>query len=58
MVRTAPAPTTTRASLGELVRHFLYLGTFGFVGPVALIGFIPRDLVERWHGAAGSAFAP
>jgi chromate transporter len=42
-----PAPTTTRASLAELVRYFLYLGTFGFGGPVALIGFMHRDLVER-----------
>jgi hypothetical protein len=25
----------------------LYLGTFGFGGPVALIGFMHRDLVER-----------
>jgi chromate transporter len=43
----APTPTTTRASLAELVRYFLYLGTFGFGGPVALIGFMHRDLVER-----------
>jgi chromate transporter len=42
------APTTgTRASLGALVRYFLYLGTLGFGGPVALIGFMHRDLVER-----------
>ncbi len=37
-------------SLGQLVRYFLYLGTFGFGGPVALVGFMHRDLVEqrRW----------
>src|SRR5438128_2161748 len=47
----APAATTTegpdRASLGQLVRYFLYLGTLGFGGPVALVGFMHRDLVER-----------
>ena len=42
-----PETATTRASLAELVRYFLYLGTFGFGGPVALIGFMHRDLVER-----------
>lgn len=41
------ASTTARASLGALVRYFLYLGTFGFGGPVALVGFMHRDLVER-----------
>lgn len=34
-------------SLAELVRYFLYLGTFGFGGPVALVGFMHRDLVEK-----------
>lgn len=34
-------------SLWELVRYFLYLGTFGFGGPVALVGFMHRDLVEQ-----------
>ena len=47
MPSPVPATTTTRASLAELVRYFLYLGTFGFGGPVALIGFMHRDLVER-----------
>lgn len=37
----------TKASLGQLVRYFLYLGTLGFGGPVALVGFMHRDLVER-----------
>jgi chromate transporter len=30
-----------------LVRYFLYLGSLGFGGPVALIGYMQRDLVER-----------
>lgn len=33
--------------LWPLVRYFLYLGTFGFGGPVALVGFMHRDLVEK-----------
>jgi chromate transporter len=41
------APPVKRASLLELVRYFVYLGTFGFGGPVALVGFMHRDLVER-----------
>jgi chromate transporter len=41
---TTPVP---RASLGALVRYFLYLGALGFGGPVALLGFMHRDLVER-----------
>jgi len=47
MPSSSPATTTTRASLAELVRYFLYLGTLGFGGPVALVGFMHRDLVER-----------
>src|SRR3990167_1002605 len=34
-------------TLGDLVRYFLSLGTFGFGGPVALAGFMHRDLVEK-----------
>src|SRR5258706_14883386 len=46
---TAPsvAERPAKASLGQLVRYFLYLGTLGFGGPVALVGFMHRDLVER-----------
>ncbi|MGH7341601.1 MAG: chromate efflux transporter, partial [Candidatus Rokuibacteriota bacterium] len=47
---SAPPVITTRASLADLVGYFLYLGTLGFGGPVALAGFMHRDLVEkrRW----------
>src|SRR5690349_23344375 len=34
-------------SLWQLVRYFLRLGTLGFGGPVALVGFMHRDLVEQ-----------
>ena len=39
-------------SLGALARYFLKLGTIGFGGPVALVGYMYRDLVEsrRWIG--------
>lgn len=39
-----------RPSTAELVRYFLYLGSLGFGGPVALVGYMQRDLVEqrRW----------
>ena len=33
--------------LGQLVRYALQLGTIGFGGPVALVGYMHRDLVER-----------
>ncbi len=37
-------------SLRQFLGYFLYLGTFGFGGPIALAGYMQRDLVEkrRW----------
>jgi chromate transporter len=34
-------------SLADLVRYFLELGSLGFGGPIALAGYMQRDLVER-----------
>ena len=36
-----------RPRAAELLRYFLYLGSLGFGGPVALVGYMQRDLVER-----------
>src|SRR5437764_5675269 len=40
---TERAPYT----LWQLVRYFFRLGTLGFGGPVALVGYMQRDLVEQ-----------
>ena len=39
--------TLQRPSATALLRYFLYLGSLGFGGPVALVGYMQRDLVER-----------
>ncbi len=50
----APAETVTlplvESSLRDFVLYFLRLGTVGFGGPIALAGYMQRDLVEhrRW----------
>jgi chromate transporter len=44
----AGAGTATRpGTLRDIVLYFLRLGTFGFGGPIALAGYMQRDLVER-----------
>lgn len=41
---------TVPCTLGDLCRYYLRLGTFGFGGPIALVGYMQKDLVEerRW----------
>src|SRR6266516_3638091 len=43
---TAMKPGAVSCTLWQLVRYFLKLGTLGFGGPVALVGYMRRDLVE------------
>ena len=40
-------------SVSDLVRYFIWLGTTGFGGPIALVGSMQRDLVDerRWFTA-------
>src|SRR5256885_7481241 len=44
------APERVPYSLWQLVGYFLRLGTLGFGGPIALVGYMQRDLVDqrRW----------
>ena len=53
--RTPTAPDSTPAqapSFGAVLRYFLRLGTVGFGGPIAVVGYMQRDLVENreWFG--------
>jgi chromate transporter len=43
-------------SLWQLVRYMLALGTWGFGGPVALVGYMYRDLVEKRHWISESDY--
>ncbi|AMR78497.1 MULTISPECIES: chromate transporter [Cupriavidus] len=43
---TVPSPSGGSYTLWQLVAYMLRLGTLGFGGPVALAGYMHRDLVE------------
>src|ERR671920_205446 len=43
----AHTSATAPCRLSDLVVYFLRLGTFGFGGPIALTGYMQRDLVEE-----------
>ena len=42
----AEAAALAPCTLGQFLGYFLRLGTFGFGGPIALAGYMQRDLVE------------
>jgi chromate transporter len=46
----SPAVFTQPYSFRNLLVYFLRLGTIGFGGPIVLVGYMERDLVEerRW----------
>ncbi len=54
-VATTPPPIPGY-TLWQLVRYMLGLGTWGFGGPVALVGYMYRDLVERRHWISESDY--
>src|SRR4030081_775041 len=47
---STPTSQTVPCTLRELLLYFLRLGALGFGGPIALAGYMQRDLVEkrRW----------
>ena len=53
-VTSEQSPPDTEGAIspafGAYLRYFLHLGTFGFGGPIATVGYMQRDLVEqrRW----------
>jgi chromate transporter len=51
-----PAATAPAYTLWQLVRYMLGLGTWGFGGPVALVGYMYRDLVEKRHWISESDY--
>ncbi|MBL9108077.1 MAG: chromate transporter, partial [Myxococcales bacterium] len=69
MTTTGEGTSTTLmpCTLRDLALYYLRLGTFGFGGPIALVGYMQKDLVEdrKWiskedyvEGLALSQLAP
>jgi chromate transporter len=47
LAESPQAPQAARYTLWQMVGYMLGLGTWGFGGPVALVGYMYRDLVEK-----------
>ena len=52
--QAGPVDSRPSYSLWQMVLYMLKLGTIGFGGPVALVGYMHRDLVEerKWISEA------
>ena len=46
-VDQADSPPPPKVRFSQFLRYFLSLGAFGFGGPIATVGYMQRDLVER-----------
>src|SRR5947199_9811849 len=44
---SVPRASPQAGGLRRLVRYFVCLGIWGFGGPIATVGYMQRDLVER-----------
>src|SRR5438874_1067632 len=53
---TVDRAETVSFTLRELLLYFLRIGTFGFGGPIALAGYMQRDLVEKRHWVSKSDY--
>src|SRR5215208_7088984 len=45
-----------RPSISELFRYFLRLGTTGFGGPIALVGYMEREVVDQRQWVTAQEF--
>ena len=66
-IMASKAETKPQASLAEFALYFLKLGLIGFGGPIALVGYVQKELVDgrKWisqedylNGLAFSQLAP
>ena len=44
-----PGPSDPRVGFAKFLRYFLGLGSLGFGGPIATVGYMQRDLVDERH---------
>lgn len=56
MTNNPETKKTESCNIWEFLRYFLWLGTFGFGGPIALAGYMQRDLVERKRWVTKEAY--
>ena len=49
MKRKVQSKKINKPSIKDLIFYFLKLGTIGFGGPIALVGYMQRDLQEKKH---------